>query len=68
MNEILNWSIMILNLVSYYLIGLKKRYAFILGLVGCVAAIVVFYNNLPLLLMYICFGILNIKNFIQWKK
>lgn len=67
----LDWVLMILNLYSYLLIGNKKRIGFLLGGIGCLIGLILFSTlvyNLPLLIMYISFGVLNILNYIKWSK
>ena len=69
--EILSWSLMILNLYSYYLIGCKKNIGFILGFIGCVVGVIlftIFTFNTPMVIMYLAFGVLNITNYIKWLK
>lgn len=63
----LDWVVMLLNLYSYYLLSNKNKLGFLLGSVGCIAGIILFISNIPLIIMYICFLILNIKGYIQWK-
>jgi hypothetical protein len=66
----LDWGVMLLNLYSYYLIGNKKQIGFILGLIGCIVSIFLFSYfiiSIPMLIMYICFGILNYINYKKWK-
>lgn len=63
----MDWILMALNLYSYYLIGNRKSIGFILGLISCILGIVLFYNMTSMIIMYICFGLLNIKGFYQWK-
>lgn len=58
---------MILNLYSYYLIGNKKSFGFILGLVACVIGIILFYEMASMVIMYISFAILNLKGYLKWK-
>lgn len=67
----LDWLLTVMNLYSYYLIGDKRKVGFVLGSIACVFAIIVFSLlafNIPMLIMYLVFGILNIINFIKWKK
>ena len=67
----LDWLTMILNLYSYYLIGNKNKFGFILGFIGCIIGILLFSIlsfSVPMIIMYLCFGYLNIKNYIKWKK
>ena len=67
----LDWVVMLLNLYSYYLIGNKKKFGFILGVIGCIAGLLMFILmtvSIPMILMYICFGILNIINYKKWMK
>lgn len=67
----LDWGVMLLNLYSYYLIGNKKKFGFILGIVGCIAGLLMFTlitSSIPMILMYICFGILNVINYLKWKQ
>ena len=68
--EILNWLVMILSLLSYYLIGNKKSIGFILGFLGSIGGLIYFIiiYNLPLLIMYICFAIINARNYFKWIK
>lgn len=63
----MDWILMILNLYSYYLIGNRKSIGFILGLIACIFGIILFYNMISMIVMYIFFGLLNIKGFYQWK-
>lgn len=63
----MDWVLMILNLYSYYLIGNRKSIGFILGLIACILGIILFYNMISMIVMYIFFGFLNIKGFYQWK-
>lgn len=63
----MDWVLMILNLYSYYLIGNRKSIGFILGLISCILGVILFYNMMSMIIMYICFGILNVKGFYQWK-
>ena len=67
----LDWLILILNIYSYYLIGDRKKIGFILGLIGCVLGIFMFSYmqfSWAMIIMYLCFGFLNIKNYIKWQK
>jgi len=67
----LDWIVMLLNLYSYYLIGCKKKFGFILGIIGCIAGLLMFSLltfSFPMLIMYISFSILNIINYLKWKK
>lgn len=66
----LDWLLMILNLYSYYLIGNKNKYGFLLGSVGCILGISLFIYifNTPMIIMYVIFGVLNILNYIKWLK
>lgn len=68
--KVLDWLVMILNLYAYYLIGNKNKNGFIIGLIGCILGFIVFmYSfNLPMIIMYVMFGILNLKSYIKWKK
>ncbi len=66
----LDWGVMLLNLYSYYLIGNKNKFGFILGVVGCILGLVMFTLisfSLPMTIMYVCFAILNLINYIKWK-
>ena len=66
----IDWLVMILNLYSYYLIGNRNKFGFILGLLGCLIGIVLFTFfsfSIPMIIMYVCFGVLNIKNYKKWK-
>ena len=66
----LDWLTMLLNLYSYYLIGNKKKFGFMLGIIGCVVGLLMFTLitfSIPMILMYICFGILNYINYRKWK-
>jgi len=66
----LDWLIMIMNLYSYYLIGIKNRYGFIIGGLGCLIGVIMFgflSPNYPMLLMNSSFGYLNIINYRKWK-
>ena len=67
----LDWGLMLLNLYSYYIIGLKKKLGFILGFIGCILGIILFtflQFSFPMIIMYIFFGYLNINNYIKWSK
>lgn len=65
----LDWAVMLINLYSYYLIGNRNKLGFLLGFIGCIAGILlgIFMPSIPLIIMYICFLILNIKGYLQWK-
>lgn len=63
----ISWVIMFGSLISYYLIGLKKKIGFIIGCISSIGGIILFYNNFPLLFMYISFTILNIINYYKWQ-
>jgi hypothetical protein len=67
--EYISWLVLIVNLYSYYLIGNRNKFGFVFGILGCILGISVFLmtSNVPLTLMYICFLILNIKGYLQWK-
>lgn len=65
--QFMDWILMILNLYSYFLIGNRKSIGFILGLISCILGVILFYNMMSMIIMYICFGILNVKGFYQWK-
>lgn len=58
---------MILNLYSYYLIGNKKSFGFILGIIGCIIGIILFYEMKSMIIMYSLFAILNFKGYLQWR-
>lgn len=65
----LDWLVMVLNLYSYYLIGNKKRLGFILGIIGCIIGIFLFTmlsESIPMVIMYLCFGVLNYLNYEKW--
>lgn len=64
-----DWGVLILNIYSYYLIGNRNKHGFALGLVGCVLSIILFSTimwSVPLIVMNICFGILNTRNYLKW--
>ena len=63
----LDWIVMILNLYSYYLIGNKKKSGFLLGGIGCILGVVLFINSSAMIIMYSCFGVLNVNNYRKWK-
>ena len=67
----LDWILTTLNLYSYYLIGNKRIIGFILGTLACILGTILFSMltfNIPMLIMYIIFGILNIINYFKWLK
>lgn len=67
----LDWILTTLNLYSYYLIGNKRIIGFILGTLACILGTILFSIltfNIPMLIMYIIFGILNIINYFKWLK
>jgi len=60
---------MFLSLYSYYLIGNKQKFGFVIGLIGSIIGVVFFLNtSISLLIMYISFGILNIRGYFKWKQ
>lgn len=61
------WILFALNILAYYLIGKKESIGFGIGFIGCILGIVLFKNNLPMVVMYSSFGILNVKNYLEWK-
>ena len=70
MLEYIDWLVLILNLISFYLIGSKNRFGFVLGIVGCIIGIIAFstmFFSAPLIIMYVSFGILNTRGYIKWK-
>lgn len=67
----IDWVLTTLNLYSYYLIGNKRIIGFILGTFACILGIILFSIltfNIPMLIMYLIFGILNIINYFKWLK
>lgn len=65
----MDWLVMIFSLYSYYLIGNKNKYGFIVGLVGCLIGIVFFFTtSMSMTIMYVAFSILNILGYIKWSK
>ena len=67
----LDWVLMALNLYAYILIGNKNKLGFLLGGVGCILGIVLFgltIVSVPLVIMYIAFGALNVINYMKWLK
>ena len=66
---IMDWILMGLNLYSYYLISNKKSIGFIVGLIGCIVGIIFFrITSVSMIIMYITFGILNIRGYILWNQ
>lgn len=66
-----DWALLVLNIWAYYLIGCKKSSGFILGLVGCIIGMVLFTLvsfSIPMIIMYVLFGTLNIINYLKWQK
>lgn len=63
----MDWLITISSLLSYYLISEQKKIGFIVGGISCIIGILYFYDTISLLIMYLCFGVLNIKGYIKWK-
>ena len=67
----IDWTIMILNLYSYYLIGCKKRIGFLLGIIGSIIGLILFsivIMSIPMLRMYLSYSILNYINYKEGKK
>lgn len=67
----LDWIVMILNLYSYYLVGCKNNFGFILAFIGAVSGAILFSTlvfSIPMIIMYLSFATLNIINYIKWKK
>lgn len=66
--DFISWFILGFNLYSYYLICNKNKLGFIFGIIGCVLGISVFLTtmNIPLIIMNVCFLILNLKGYLQW--
>lgn len=66
----LDWVAMIGSLLFLYLIGNKKRSAFLVGIVGCLAWIFVNYiaEIWPGVLLNIILVFLNIRGYLSWKK
>ena len=58
---------MILNLYAYFLISNKKRIGFILGTIGSLLGIILFYKMYSLVIMYAVFSVLNIRGYLKWK-
>ena len=54
---------MILNLYAYYLISNKRIIGFILGAIGSILGIILFWNMISIVIMYLAFTILNIRGF-----
>lgn len=65
----LDWLAMLMSLLFLYYIGSKKRYAFILGIIGNVVWI--FINFLaqiwPGVILNIILIFLNVRGYIKWK-
>ena len=59
---------MILNLYAYYLISNKRVIGFILGAIGSILGIILFWNMISIVIMYVVFTILNIRGFLKWNK
>jgi len=60
---------MILSLSSYYLICVKKKIGFIVGLIGSIIGIIYFLNSsVSLVIMYFSFAVLNIIGHLKWNK
>ena len=59
---------MILNLYAYYLISNKRIIGFILGAVGSILGIILFWNMISIVIMYLVFTVLNIRGFLKWNK
>lgn len=66
----LDWGVMLLNLYSYYLIGNKKSFGFIFGIIGSICGLFMFSYislSIPMIIMYGSFGVLNLINYKKWK-
>ena len=59
---------MILNLYAYYLISNKRIIGFILGAIGSILGIILFWNMISIVIMYLVFTVLNIRGFLKWNK
>ena len=69
-NYYLDWIVMALNLYSYYLIGCKKEFGFILAFIGALSGVLMFsvlVFSIPMIFMYSSFATLNIINYVKWK-
>lgn len=64
----MDWILMILNLYAYYLISNKRIIGFILGAIGSILGIIIFWNMISIVIMYLAFTILNIRGFLKWNK
>lgn len=62
------WILFASNICAYYLLGKKKSIGFIIGFLGSALGILLFLNNIPMIIMYTTFGVLNIKNYLEWKE
>jgi hypothetical protein len=66
----IDWIILIFNLYAYYLIGKKNKLGFIIGTLGSILGIILFIiiPSIPMIIMNAAFLVLNIINYIKWRK
>lgn len=67
--ELISWAGNVLLVIGLYLIGQKKRSAFIFYGLGCLAWLLYgfFPLQLSLVVIEIIFVVVSIKNFIKWR-
>ena len=59
---------MILNLYAYYLISNKRIIGFILGVIGSILGIILFWNMISIVIIYLAFTVLNMRGCLRWNK
>lgn len=70
MLEHADWVVVALNIYAYYLIGNQKKLGFIIGAVGSILGVIFFSTillSIPMIIMNLLFGILNIRNYLKWE-
>jgi hypothetical protein len=70
MENSIGWVLTALNLYSYFLVGNQNKIGFIVGGIGCILGIIMFsiiVLSIPMIVMYISFGILNTLNYFKWQ-
>jgi hypothetical protein len=66
----IDWLIFALLTLHIWLLGMKVRFSFIIGAVGCCCGVVlaVMIDSVPALLMNCLFAYLNLRNYRLWGK
>lgn len=65
----MEWLYTVLGLVGCYLVVKKKRIGWLIWLLSCpiMVGVLIHKQSYPIILVFIAYGILNIKGWIEWK-